>query len=157
MSPVLLGDLPTDQPMPTGRVQRRLGVVEAMATWPAAGGIFQAGDGNMMVSVRSPYACYWVVQASFIAINQYTGWTRADAALLCQPADALGYSLSHLAMAASSGVSWHSYSLSAVWRLLPNTDYNCYLYSASSDGYTQYYQAGRHLCLTGYTLGEGTL
>ena len=151
-----LGNLPTNQPLPVGSAQRKLGVAEATAVIPNNYCFMDGAGGQMVIGVTPTRACVWVVQANFIYNHGVAAWYRFDAGITLNQADQRGVSVGHRGATSQYPVyGWASFASSAMFYLAANVTYYAYLWGWITDNETVYHQAGRHLNLFGYTLGEG--
>ena len=165
MTPVNLGALPSNLPIPNQRVQIKRGTIwtEAQVSNLVASGT-KLGDGSggfMEISYTPRYPCMWLVRSNTMWHGQTGGWQRCDHALLITPADVNGVTMGHqrcMTLHDNNAVEWRTYAASAMFRLAAGITYTAYLAFWYSSGYYQAYctLAGYHR-IFGVVLGEGEI
>ena len=154
--PTALGALPSNKPIPNGRVQVNLGPADAPNHWTAA----DAGIALLGISVTPDYPCWWVIRTNMIVAGVNGGWQRWDYAITCEPADVSGLGSTKVVCDVydSGTVGWLAYAGLATFRLAAGTAYTSYVRSGYSSGGTQQTWAGSlYSRMVGVTHGEGVV
>lgn len=156
MTPVNLGNLPSNVPAPTGTVVRYLGNQEAYSACVNGGWLTGMG-----VSITPQYNCAFVLKASLLVINIGAAvWSRADFALRCSINDKAGFiQRGKVVHTSHNALTWTTIVLKAVWQLQAGVAYSFGVYQpyVQQANVMYYHQAGRHFHMVGYTLGEGAM
>jgi hypothetical protein len=161
--PTNLGVLPSDKPIPNGRVQIKRGASDAGVSLTAAnvGYVLLDGQGGQMkVSYTPTYPCWWIVRGNVMTHGLDGGWMRSDFAIDISPADADGVTRGFECPMQTYGgtIEWHTWAGSYMFKLNAGVAYSAYLIWAYSQGYTQQYHCGPAWCrITGRVVGEGAL
>ena len=165
MTPVNLGQLPTDQPAPLGQGQVKPGVTDGTTNYnntsPNGYPLTDApsGGGNpMRLSLTPQYDCWWRVTALGIWTTGDAAWTRADWGIDLAPADADGYSRTTSPVWMHSATSWEHSRCTALFRLKAGIVYTATAVWISSDGYGhQVWNGSTYWSITGHTIAEGRI
>ena len=165
MSPTALGVLPSDKPIPNGRVQFKWGAHSGAEKWVNAGHsglkLDDGGGGWMQITYTPDYACWWDVRGNimFRSVDGSGPWQRVDFNIVITPADADGRTQGHqVAAEVAPGVGWNGYVASGTFKLSPGVAYTAYLASGySSGGTSAWYVSWDYTRLIGRVVGEGVL
>jgi hypothetical protein len=163
VSPVNLGALPSNLPVPNQRVQIKRGVSDSAQTVSnlvAAGTKLSDGAGGFMeISYTPRYNCYWLVRCNSIWHGVSGGWQRCDHGIYITPADLDGVTQGHqrpMALYDNTTVEWRTAAVSHMFRLAAGIAYTAYMAFAYSSGYYQQYWTGPQFTrIFGVVLGEG--
>jgi hypothetical protein len=143
VSPTTLGQLPSDQPAPTGQVQRRQGTANTtidMNNQVTYGTVLQDGSGaNMTLSVTPTRRALWLVHAQTMWIQVDPLWMSYEVGLFLSPADRNSWNTFKTQNSQHPAIGWRTVVLDALWSLEANTTYYCSLVWLYSSGYTQRY------------------
>ena len=152
MTPLNLGDRPTDQPLPVHSVQRKFSSGLGAIAMPVAGTVLGSTD-PMTITVTPPRRCFWVIEASILRAAAAGTWVRQDWGLSLVPTDLYGRTLCQCANGMEQGGNWWIDTCSTEYYLEANTAYTCRMISSIQAG--NYYMADVHTTLFGYTIGDG--
>ena len=163
MSPVNLGSLPSELPVPNQRVQIKRGVAAVNLTVSnlvAAGTKMTDGAGGPMeISYQPRYDCYWLVRCNSIWHGLSGGWQRCDHGIYISPADLDGVTLGHqrpMDLFDNVTVEWRTAAASHMFRLAAGITYTAYMAFVYSSGYYQEYHTGPgYTRIFGVVIGEG--
>lgn len=163
MTPVILGSLPSNLPLPNQRVQIKRGVastspeVSNLITYGSK--LSDGGGGYLEISYTPRYPCYWLIRGNVMWHGKDGGWQRADMGVRISPADVDGIALGHqrcTLMYNNTVVEWKTVSVSAMFHLAAGIAYTAYLSFEYSSGYWQrYHTGGPYTRIFGVVLGEG--
>ena len=165
MTPINLGTLPSNLPLPNQRVQIKRGVVDSapqVSNLVTYGSKLSDGAGGFMeISYTPRYDCRWLVRSNTMWHGVSGGWQRADHGIMISPADADGVIYGHrrcMLHYDNTTVEWRTASVSAMFRLTAGIAYTAYLAFTYSSGYWQAYHTGKpYTRIFGVVLGEGEL
>src|SRR4051812_12468450 len=123
--PTTFGRLPSDKPLPNGKVQMRRGAVDGSATVSNANSgqkIIDNGGGAMEIFYSPAYPCYWVIHSNIMAHGypDGAGWRRWDHCIMLTPADADGIQVGAQCphqLYDNTSVEWRTVAASAMFRL----------------------------------------
>src|SRR3954465_9540316 len=91
MTPVNLGQLPSDQPVPTGLCQFKRGVSSAQVVVPADNTAFGDNAGGLMrIAITPQRAGWWIIRAQTIFTLADATWYYLAWNVTLNPADANG-------------------------------------------------------------------
>jgi hypothetical protein len=158
MTPVNLGALPSNNPVPAGRpVDHHVDSAGGVAFPPQANWIVLDTDGSVG-PFNLPYR-YWLHVGSNNIYYCSTAWTRRDVAHRLVVNGAYGSDLNgrslHQNADSSETVHWDGNSLESQWYCEANVAYHVYWVSWNSPGGVQYYRHPTHTNMWAYTVGEG--
>ena len=163
MTPVNLGALPSELPVPNQRVQIKRGAGDGAHTvWNgiAANTKMTDGAGGVMdISYTPRYDCYWLVRTNTAWHGLSGGWQRCDHGIYISPADLDGVNLGHqhpMDCYDNTVVEWRTASGSHMFRLAAGITYTASLVFVYSSGYYQQYLSNsQYHRILGVVLGEG--
>ena len=137
MTPTNLADLPSNQPIPNGRVQIKRGVGADGAvnfnTGTAAGTKFPDNAGGFIqISYTPTVPCFWIVHSNVMGHGYAdgSGWRRWDHTIRITPADADGIAVGCQCpheLYDNTTVEWRTIAGSALFRLNAGVAYTAYL------------------------------
>jgi len=160
--PTAYSALPTNAPIPNGRVQIKRGKADVgiNASSLAVGQkITDSGGGFIEIFYTPTYDCWWVVRTQVLTVGISGGWQRCDWAIFITPADMNGVTRGyiHPCQCYDSGtVSWRTSSGSYAFRLRAGVTYNAYLgHQYRSGGEQQYHTGSAWTRIIGRVVGEG--
>ena len=127
--PTNFADLPTNKPIPNGKVQFKRGTSDTSPTvnTSTAAGTVLAQTPTISTGVVE-YPCLWVVRANVMcdAGGVAGGWRRWDWGLRISPADVNGEVLGKLCCCqVHESVAWRTYHTQHIFRLAAGTSYSC--------------------------------
>lgn len=160
MSPVNLGDLPSNQPAPTGLCQIKLGQAGGV-NYSSAAQYQPIGDGaggQMSISITPSRPGWWVVRGQTIWLALDAAWYYFCWYLNIVPTDADGWSSDYNHMCQHSYQGWMQSCIDTVWRLNAGVAYTARMYwGYSQAGTQQMYGAYPYTSLMGEFIGETVL
>lgn len=160
MTPVNLGDLPSNQPAPTGLCQFKKGARNAQTTCPANNSIMYDGltDPMEITITTGSRPGWWLIRAENIFIIGDAAWYYFAWYVQLTPADANGVSIEYSHGRLHSALGWNHYPLDAAFRLNANTFYKATMYFRDRQAGTFYYWTGPDYCtLSGEFVAEGSI
>jgi hypothetical protein len=160
MTPVALGDLPSQQPAPTGLVQFKRGAANAQTICPGNNSIMYDGAGSpMRISLTTgSRPGWWIIRAENIFLLADATWYWFAWYILVEPSDLDGYGNQMAHGRLHSALSWNQSCLDAAYRLNANTAYQCTMYFRDRQAGSFYYWTGPDYCtLSGEFIAEGSL
>lgn len=162
--PTNLSALPSNLPIPNGRVQFKHGQADTAPsmTQANAGQLLSDGAGGYMQIAYTPtYPCWWLVRGNVMTHGIDGAWCRCDYGIDISPADANGVTRGHqtcMQTYPNSTVEWHTYASSAMFRLNAGIAYTASLSWVYSYSNTQQYHTGPNwLRIIGRIIGEGAI
>jgi hypothetical protein len=160
--PTALGLLPSNQPIPNGRVQSKIAAHTGAEMWVNAGTSGQklsdGATGAMEIAVTPTYDCFWVVRSNLIVRGLDPSWQRWDYTLRLDKPDRNGFTYRDIVTKGHSAVGWTAFAGRAVWRLAGGTAYTCAIYAGyQSGGTTAWYCSNEYTRLIGRTVAEGAM
>lgn len=160
MTPVNLGDLPSNQPAPTGLGQLKRGAANAQTLCPANG--YAMGDGAggyMQIGITTgSRPGWWVIRAENIFIIGDAAWYYFSWYVNLNQADANGIQNEMCHGRIHSAIGWQHYAIDTAYRLNPNTSYLATMVYGSRQAGTHYYWTGPDYCtIGGEFIAEGSL
>ena len=163
MSPTNLAALPSNQPVPTGLCQTKLGSYSAagitlnntFSPRPLEDGL----GGPMRISITPARAGMWVIHAETIWTMNDPVWMYWHWGVRCVPLDADGKGDDRNHCAQHSALSWNEHVINTAYRLNAGTPYYAEMYwPNSSSGYNQqYYAHGYYHYILGEFIEDGAL
>jgi hypothetical protein len=160
VSPVNLGDLPSQQPVPTGLAQLKRGASDAQTVCPADNSIMYDGAGSpMRIAITTgSRPGWWVIRAENIFIIGDAAWYYFAWYVQLSPADALGISNEYAHHRLHSIPGWEQSCIDTAYRLNANTTYTATMIFRDRQGGTVYYWTGKDYCtIGGEFVAEGSL
>ena len=154
MTPINLGDRPTNAPLPVHSVQRNLAAALGQLAFPAAGTVL-GSTSPMRIAVTPPRRCYWICEAALIQGAPAGTWARQDWSLTLTPSDLNGRNTVQCANGLEHGGNYMTDTAGTAWFLEANTAYTCQMVSAIAAAGGFYYMQEVHTYLFGYTIGDG--
>ena len=161
MSPVMLGNQPSEQPLPTGVTAQQPGIVEGGAAWPPSLNYLYADVGVPFVvgPVALPTRFWWVVSATIMSYCSGAVWQRYDYMLRLVGLDGVPKNdlNGHVSVqkADSTEQAWRSVSISNYFYCEANIAYRAQLLSASSSPNQIYHKHRAYVRIWSHTIGEG--
>lgn len=163
MTPITLGVLPSNLPLPNQRVQIKRGQADGapeVSNLIASGTKLSDGAGGYMeISYTPRYDCCWLVRSNVMWHGVDGGWQRVDHGIILSPADFDGVTNGHtrcMLVYNNTVVEWRTAACSAMFRLRAGVAYTASLQFIYSSGYWQRYHHGfPYTRLFGVVLGEG--
>lgn len=165
MTPTNLSALPSNAPVPNGRVQIMRGAADASTNVNTATGggtgITDANGKLFAITYTPKYPCFWIVHSNIMAHGypDGVGWRRWDHGIYISPADADGIGLGFqcpMGLYDNSTVEWRTVGGSAMFRLNAGTAYTAYLAHCYLTAGTAVYHVGQQWCrIVGRIVGEG--
>jgi hypothetical protein len=160
MSPVNLGDLPSQQPVPTGLQQFKRGANNVGVVCPADNTIMYDGAGVPMrvtiTTVTRPG--WWVIRAENIFLLNDAAWYWFAWYVKLEPADALGVSSDYAHHRLHASLGWEQSCIDAAYKLNPMTTYWATMYFRDRQAGTVNYFSGPDYCtISGEFIAEGSL
>lgn len=163
--PTNLAALPSNVPIPNGRVQIKRGVTDNSVNYntaTAAGTALQDGaGGNMQISYTPPYPCFWIVRSNVMAHGypDGVGYRRWDHMIMITPADADGLTNGFECCEQvydNSTIEWRTVSGSFAFRLNAGIAYTAYMaHWYLSAGTVQVHQGPQWTRIVGRAVSEG--
>ena len=162
MTPVNLGDLPSNEAAPTGLVQIRRGVV-------GAGQVQWSDHSPMYENVGSPWPMYiyistgnrpgwWVIRAETIFSMADAAWYYFHWYIHLSQADENGVQDDHNYKCQHSALSWQQSCLDTAFKLKANAYYEATMYYGGRSGGTVYRWCGAdYTYIKGEFIAEGSL
>jgi hypothetical protein len=162
MSPVALGDLPSNEPVPTGRVSLKRGASNSGVVCPPNNSIMYDGPGSpwpMYVYVDTgSRPGWWIIRAENIFILSDAAWYYFAWYVRLDPPDADGVSIEYGHHRLHSALGWQQSCIDAAFRLNPNTHYEATMYFRDRQAGTVSYFTGPDYCtIGGEFIAEGSL
>ena len=161
MTPVALGDLPSQQPVPTGLMQFKRGAIDAQVVCPADNSIMYDGAGSPMqiYLTTGSRPGWWVIRAENIFVIADAAWYYfAWYVQLGPTADVNGIQNQYAHHRLHSAVSWQQSCIDTVYYLNPNTTYAATMRFRDRQAGTVYYFTGPNYCyISGEFIAEGSL
>jgi hypothetical protein len=160
--PTPLADLPSNKPIPNGKVQIKRGAegsVQVSNLVPYGTRLSDGAGGSYEISYTPTYPCFWIIRANVMAVGDNGGWQRWDYRINITPADADGRTACFTApteLYDSGTVSWRTFASGGRFRLNAGIAYTVFLTHSYSSGYYQrYHTNGQYTRLIGRIVGEG--
>lgn len=161
MTTYVLGDLPLNEPVKTGRLATLQGAASGEVgynnTVPEKPMFSSPGGGSLSFSIQPPNAVYLRAMAMNIWRSNDAIWSNAVWGVKITPNDIdnLAYGLCYTPV--HSAVGWQCARITQTYRLAANVNYTItMMWVASPLGYSQINYAGpEYQLLHGFTLGEG--
>jgi hypothetical protein len=166
MTPTNLAALPSNQPIPNGRVQIKRGAADTifgLGFTQDPQPIPDGGGGFMQISYTPRYPCYWVVHCNIMAHGNAAGggWRTFQFSIHISPNDADGVSETaggSLPVYDNTTVEWRTASVGAMFRLNAGTAYTAILYFDDVSSSNVGMHTGNMWCrIMGRIVGEGVL
>jgi hypothetical protein len=161
MSPVKLGDLPSNQPVPTGKIQFKLAGPAAAVVCPPNNTIMGDNSGNpMQIAITTPptRGGWWVIRAENIFSLADGAWYYFAWYVQLSPADADGKSIDYAHHRLHNALGWQQSCLDTAFKLNANTAYTCAMYFRDRQAGTVYYFTGPEYCyISGEFIAEGSI
>lgn len=135
MTPVNLGQLPTDQPAPTGLCQVKRGVANTSTPLTSGSGVVSLLDGAgapMRISITPSRPGWWLVRAETMWVLSDAAWYYCHWGVRCVPLDADNRGDDRNHMCIHSALSWQESVINTAYRLNANTAYYCEMYWPNS-------------------------
>ena len=164
MSPTNLGDLPSNQPAPTGlcQIKRGGGGGVNYSNGIAQGTTISDGAGGYMtIAVTPPRPGWWIIRAETIWLMLDATWAYFTWCVSCNPVDANGWGggggdWNHMSQHSAQG--WQESCIDTAYRLNANTTYTAGMYWGYSQGWTQQiYTGGDYTYISGEFIEDGSL
>lgn len=159
MTPVALGDLPSNQPAPTGLVQVKFGAVgSGQQNW-ADYNFFQDGAGALMqIAITPNRPGWWVIRAETIFSILDGAWYYCEYRVRCSPADANGIGDDFNYHRLHSALSWQQACLDTAFKLNAGQTYTATMLMGGRNAGTWYYWSGPdYHRIMGEFVAEGSL
>jgi hypothetical protein len=159
MTPVKLGDLPSNQPAPTGLVQFKRGAANAQTVCPADHNAMGDGAGGyMQIGITPTRPGWWVIRAENIFIIADGAWYYFAWYVKLDPADADGNYQDYAHHRLHSALGWQQSCLDTAFRLNAGQAYLATMVFRDRQAGTVYYWTGPDYCtISGEFVGEGSL
>jgi hypothetical protein len=160
MSPVNLGDLPSQSPAPTGLGQLKRGASNAQTATPADNSILYDGAGAPMriALTTGPRPGWWLVRAETIFIIGDGAWYYFAWYVQLSPADADGIQNHYAHGRLHSAIGWEQSCIDAAYRLNPSTSYTATMMYGYRQAGSHYYWTGPdYTTIAGEFVAEGSL
>ena len=161
--PVNIGNLPSDQPAPTGLCQIKRGVlgssVNVNNTVPVQPIYDQPGGSPMRISITPARAGWWLIHAGSIWNQLDGGWQYWHSGVRLVPLDALGQGDDRNHHCQHPALGYCESIINTAYRLNANTAYYAEMFwPCASNGYTQQYAtAPEWLYILGEFVEDGSL
>lgn len=159
MSPVKLGDLPSNEPIPTGKVQMKRGASNVGIVCPANNTIMYDGAGApMQIAITPTRPGWWVIRAENIFILSDAAWYYFAWYVNLAPADANGNSIDYAHHRLHNAIGWQQSCLDTAFKLNANTAYTASMYFRDRQaGTVQYYGGPEYCMIAGEFIAEGSI
>lgn len=163
MTPVNLGALPSNQPVPTGLCQIKRGTpATGTITWNNTVSVRPLEDGSgqpMRIAITPTRPGLWLIRAETIWSSPDATWTYFHWGVRCVPLDANGEGDDRNHHAMHSALGWTESVVNTVYRLNAGTAYYAEMYwPNASSGFNQGYFSGQdYHCIMGEFVAEGSL
>ena len=160
MSPVALGALPSEQPVPTGLQQFKRGASAAQVVCPANNSIMydNAGAPMQVAITTGSRPGWWVIRAENIFIIGDAAWYYFAWYVQLSPADATGWSIDYAHHRLHSALGWQQSCIDTAFKLNASTTYTATMYFRDRQAGTVYYFTGPEYCtISGEFIAEGSL
>lgn len=162
MTPVALGELNPNAPVPTGSRQLKRGAANVLRQYnnqtPAGTPIYDNSTGTipMQIAVTPQYDCWWRISAMMIWTSPDVIWSRIDTrAMLSQPGED-GFQAAYALCRCHNSISYQQAPIETVYALKAGVAYTCTLQmTASSNNNQQVYCGPFYLWIAGQTVGMG--
>lgn len=160
--PVTLGQLPINQPVPTGLVQLKRGVSPGtinMNNTISPRALQDGAGGAMQIGITPSQAGWWLIRAEMIWSVPDATWTYWHWGVVLSPADANGTSEDRNHCSQHSLLGWCESVLNTAYRLNAGVAYTCSMWWPNATaGFNQgYYTGGEYHCIMGEFVGEGSI
>jgi hypothetical protein len=159
VSPVNLGQLPSDQPPPTGLVQSKrsaaasLNFTNAVAYVPITDGY----GAPMAISITPTRPGWWVIRAETIWLVAEANWYYATWYVNITPTDADGWVNDYNHMSKHSAQGWQESCLDTVFKLNAGVAYTATMMFGYCNAGTWSVYGGGFSYIQGEFVGEGAL
>ena len=158
MTPVALGELPSQQPVPTGFGQIKRGQVDGQSPWGDWNYLYDGAGGLMQIAITPTRPGWWVIRAETIFSMLDAAWYFFHWFVRCSPADANGITDEHNYHRLHSSLSWEQSCLDTAFKLNANTTYTATMFCAGrSAGSIYYWTGGTYTYISGEFIAEGSL
>lgn len=162
MSPINLGELPTDQPAPTGLCQIKRGIANASTALTSGSGVVPLYDGSggpMRVSITPNRPGWWVIRCETMWVLSDAAWYYAHWGVRCVPLDADGRGDDRNHMCIHSALSWTEQVINTAYRLRPSVPYYAEAYWPNSvnAGTWNYHTYPEYHFISGEFIEDGAL
>lgn len=163
MTPINLGDLPSNQPVPTGLCQIKRGTpTTGTITWNNTVSIRPMEDGNgqpMRIAITPQRAGWWIIRAETIWSSPDPTWSYFHWGVRLVPLDLDGAGDDRMHHCMHSAQGWTESALNTVYRLGAGIAYYAEMYwPNASSGYNQSYFSGQdYHYIMGEFVGEGSI
>lgn len=164
MSPIInLGDLPTDQPVPTGLCQIKRGVANTSIAWYSGVAVqpLQDGAGGLMRigPITPTRPGWWLIRAETMWVLSESAWYYAHWGVRCVPLDADGRGDDRNHMCQHAALSWTEQVINTAYRLNAGTAYYVEQYwpNSANAGTWNYHTYPEYHFISGEFIAEGSL
>jgi hypothetical protein len=162
MSPINFGQLPSDQPVPTGLCQIKRGVSNVSIAVTAASGVVALQDGAgapMRISITPPRPGMWLIRAETMWVLSDAAWYYCHWGVRCVPLDADGRGDDRNHHCIHSALSWTEQVINTAYRLNAGVAYYCEMYwpASANAGTWNYHCYPEYHYISGEFLEDGSL
>jgi hypothetical protein len=159
MTPVNLGDLHSNEPVPTGLVQLKRGQIDGQSPFADWSYIYDGVGGPMQIAITTGNRPgWWVIRAETIFSIADAAWYFFHWFVRCSPVDENGWGDDHNYHRLHSALSWQQSCLDTAYRLKANTTYTATMFCAGRQAGTIYYWTGStYHYIKGEFIAEGSL
>jgi hypothetical protein len=131
MSPTNLGQLPVNQPPPTGLCQIKRGAANGVVNYSQGVGVTPISDGAsgvMRINITPPRAGWWVIRAEAIWTLADAQWYYCQLGLRLVPLDADGRGDDRNHICIHNALSWQEMCFNSAYRLNAGVAYYAEMY-----------------------------
>jgi len=161
MTPVNLGDLPTNSPVPLGTCQLKRGAVDGQVNYTSANAdgtvILDGAGAPMQIQVTPAVNSWWLIRAEMIWSSPDAAWSYQQVRIDLTPADLDGFSKDYAMLPIHSALSWQDVNIHTAYRIAANTLYTARLCWVTSNAYNHYMWTGKdYTYISGELIAEGS-
>jgi hypothetical protein len=155
MSPTNLGDLPSNEPAPTGLVQLKRGVANQTDGYtnnnPIGTVLTDGAGGRMEIAITPARPGWWLIRAENIIYSPDAIWTYCYWEVFLTPNDADNVNLAIAYLPLHSALSWNESCIDTAHRLNAGVAYKAQMRWRANSGYSHGFWTGPDYC---YIMGE---
>ena len=163
--PTNLAALPSDKPVPNGKVQIKRGLVDGSVVVNSGnyGKIQDGAGGFLQISYTPLYPCLWVINDNIMyhGVADGQGWRRVDHSIMISPADADGRTSGYqcpIQVYDQTTVEWRTVAATATFRLNAGIAYTAYMnHTYIEKGSARYHTGPMWVRIIGRIVGEGVM
>lgn len=162
MTPISLGQLPSNQPVPNGLCQIKRGTANTSIGWYSGVAVqpLQDGSGNpMRIAITPARSGWWVIRAETMWVLSDAAWYYAHWGVRCVPLDADGRGDDRNHMCLHSALSWTEQVINTAYRLNAGTPYYAEQYwpNSANAGTWNYHVYWEYHSIMGEFIEDGAL